>query len=92
MTLSRMTFAVGTLGGCLFVAALLLFDIGGLGTLIARDHAAGLVLAMLLLQIGGMFGIAVWVSSAGGGDAPPQGHPAKLKPALATHRLQSPNR
>jgi hypothetical protein len=86
-----MTFAAGTLGGCLFVAALLLFDIGGIGTLLAHDRSAMLALVMLLLQIGGMFGVAVWVSSLGEEERP-RGHPAPLKPSLAAHRLRSPNR
>jgi len=49
----RVPFAAGCLGGALFVLALLLLDIGGLGTLIARDHAMLLPLSMLLAQLGG---------------------------------------
>jgi hypothetical protein len=91
MKSSLLPFAAGTLGGCLFVAALLFFDISGIGTLILRDQAAMLALVMLLLQIGGMFGVAVWLSSLGS-EPRPQGHRAEFKPALAVRRPRSPNR
>jgi arginine exporter protein ArgO len=59
----RVPFAAGALAGCLFVAALLILDVGGLGSLIARDQAALLPLFMLMAGFAFLFGIAVAAST-----------------------------
>jgi hypothetical protein len=58
----RVPFAAGALAGCLFVVALLFLNVGGLGTLIARDAARTLPLLMLLIGFALLFGIAVSIS------------------------------
>jgi len=63
MNALRVPFAAGALAGGLFVAALLFLDVGGLGTLIARDQAAFLPVLMLLPALAALFGIAVAASS-----------------------------
>jgi hypothetical protein len=93
MKASIISFAAGCLGGCLFVGALLLLDIGGLGTLVARDQAVFLPLFMLLVQLGGLFGMAVMLSSLA--DEPrADGHRQRRDPIPlpAAQRLRSPNR
>ncbi len=57
------SFALGAIAGGLFLAALLFLDIGGLGTLILRDRAALVPIALLLVNLCGLFGIVVAVSS-----------------------------
>jgi hypothetical protein len=84
-------FAAGCLGGCLFGAALLLLDIGGLGTLILRDQASFLPLFMLLVQLAGLFGIAVMMSTVEA-ENPPRGRRVLLSPLPAAPPLRSPNR
>jgi hypothetical protein len=91
MKASLVPFAAGCLGGCLFVAALLLLDIGGLGTMMARDQAVFVPLFMLLVNLGGLFGIAVMISSLAGSDHP-NGRPVQLRPLPATRPLRSPHR
>jgi hypothetical protein len=84
-------FAAGALVGGIFVAMLLLLDIGGFGRVVTHEPASMLVLLMLVLQIGGMFGIAVLVSPSGS-EEEPHGQPSQFNPALAARRPRSPNR
>lgn len=91
MRASLLPFAAGVFAGCLFVVALLLLDIGGLGTLIVRDEAVFLPLFMLLVELGGLFGIAVMISSLTE-EHRPVGRRQGLKPSPAALPLRSPNR
>ena len=92
----RLPFAVGALAGCLFVAALLLLDIGGIGALIARDAAGLLPLFLLFLGFSGLFGIVV-AATCFAMELRPRGHPIALKPvavraSAAACRPRSPSR
>jgi hypothetical protein len=93
MKASLVPFAAGCLGGCAFVVALLFLDIGGLGTLIARDQAIFLSIFMLLVQIGGLFGMMVMLSSLTDEERP-KGCRQRLAPIPlpAARTLRSPNR
>jgi|AraplaMF_Col_mMF_1032025.scaffolds.fasta_scaffold00624_11 hypothetical protein len=87
----RVPFAAGALAGGLFVAALLILDVGGLGTLIMRDQAGFLPLLMLLLGFAALFGLAVAVSSLAFAERP-SGHPLRLVRASSTvRRLRQPS-
>jgi len=90
------SFAAGCFGGCCFVAALLMLDIGGLGTLIARDQGALVPLLLLLTAVAGSFGVAMAVSSVAE-EQPPRGgrlqrRALPVRASAAACRLQSPNR
>ncbi|MDQ7248280.1 hypothetical protein [Dongia sedimenti] len=92
MKASLVPFAAGCLGGGLFVGALLLLDVGGIGTLIARDQAVFLPIFMLLVQLGGLFGMAVMLSSLmeeerADGDR----QRVALSPLPAVHKPQPPS-
>ena len=91
MKVSLLHFAAGCGAGCLFVAALLLANVGGLGSLIAHDRELFLALFMLLTQLGGLFGMAVMISAlrAEEEEASPRG---RLRPSPAALPLRSPSR
>jgi hypothetical protein len=86
----RVPFAAGALAGGLFVVALLFLNVGGLGTLIARDEAGALPLLMLLIGFAALFGIAVSISSLAFVERP-NGHrrqwtPIAVRASSAVHR------
>ncbi len=78
-------FAMGALAGGLFLAALLILDIGGFGTLISRDRAAFAAIALLLLNFCGLFGIVIAASSGAGSPRAGRRLPA-LSPNLRIQR------
>jgi hypothetical protein len=75
----RVPFAAGAFAGCLFVVVLLFLNIGGLGTLTARDAARTLPLLMLLIGFAALFGIAVASSSLAFVERP-NGHRRRWTP------------
>lgn len=86
----RVPFAAGALAGGLFVVALLFLNVGGLGTLIARDEAGALPLLMLLIGFAVLFGVAVAISGLAFVERP-KGHrqqwtPIAVRASSAVHR------
>ena len=57
-------FAAGAVAGAFFLAAVLLLDIGGIGTLLLHDRAVFVPFFMLLVDLCGLFGMVVMLSSA----------------------------
>ncbi len=85
------TFAAGAVAGGLFLAALLLLDIGGLRTLMLHDRAVFVPFFMLLVDLCALFGMAVMITSLAEEDEQgPRGLPALS--ASAAPPLRSPNR
>ena len=87
-------FAAGCIAGCSFVIALLVLDVGGLGTLILRDRETFLALVMLLTQLGGLFGMAVMITATAEADDRGRRIPARVpvNASRAAPPLRSPNR
>lgn len=56
-------FVLGAIAGGLFLGTLLLFDIGGLGSLLSHDRAVFVPVFMLLVDLCGLFGIVVMITS-----------------------------
>ena len=87
-------FAAGCIAGCSFVSALLVLDVGGLGTLILHDRETFLALVMLLTQLGGLFGMAVMITAIAESDDRGRRIPMRVpvSSSRAAPPLRSPNR
>jgi Flp pilus assembly protein protease CpaA len=76
-------FALGAMAGIAFLGTLLLFDIGGLGSLLAHDRAVFVPVFMLVVDLCGLFGIVVMISSLSEDETD--------RPSGRAHRRLSPN-
>jgi len=59
--------------GWLFVATIIIGDVSGIGTVLARGEQSALAIAMLLTAVGTLFGVAVFATSISLPD-PANGH------------------
>jgi len=85
-------FALGAIAGGLFLGALLLFDIGGLGSLLAHDRAVFVPVFMLLVDLCGLFGMVVMITSLAEEDENrPAGRPAFSPNLMIPKRAEQPH-